>query len=666
MAPKPTYKELEQRIKGLKKEADKRGQAEEALRKSEQEKTAILESISEIVIYVDTDMRVIWANNVLLKAFNLSRDQIEGKFCYQGLHNRNKPCSVCPSMKAMESGKAEETEVVSSYGKKWILRGYPVRDKVNGIIGAVEVATDVTAIKQVEEVQRQSEEKYRAILESTGTAMIIAEEDTTVSLANAEFERLFGYSRNEVEWKKSWTEFVSKADLERMTEYHKLRRVDSSSAPRNYEFKSVDRQGNTRDIYATVAVIPGTKKSTASFIDITERKRMEGVLRESERRLSDIINFLPDATFAIDLEGKVITWNRAIEEMTGVRAKDMVGKGEHEYAMPFYGARRPILIDLVLMPEEEVEKKYSIIFRKGDCLVAEPNVPTVVRGKELFLWGKASPIHDSDGNIIGGIESIRDITDRKLAEEKLKEYSEHLEDMVEKRTGELRDAQEQLIRKEKLAILGQLAGGVGHELRNPLGVISNAVYYLKMVLPDADETIKEYMDIISSEVRNSEKIVSDLLDFSRIRQMEKEEIEIIELVTRALEKQPPPENVKVVTQIPADILSVYVDIRQLGQVLINLISNACQAMPEGGRLTIQAKGDRHGVRLSIADTGSGIPEENMEKIFDPLFTTRARGIGLGLAVSRNLIEANGGRIEVKSEDGKGSTFTITLPAKEEE
>lgn len=431
MAPKPTYKELEQRIKGLKKEADKRGQAENALRKSEQEKTAILESISEIVIYVDTDMRVIWANNVLLKAFNLSRDQIEGKFCYQVLHNRNKPCRVCPSMKVMESGKAEETDVVSSYGKKWILRGYPVRDKVNGIIGAVEVATDVTAIKQAEEVQRQSEEKYRAIFESTGTAMIIAEEDTTVSLANAEFEGLFGYSRNEVEGKKSWTEFVSKADLERMTEYHKLRRVDSSSAPRNYEFKFVDRQGNTRDIYATVAVIPGTKKSTASFIDITERNRMEDVLRESERRLADIINFLPDATFAIDLEGKVITWNRAIEEMTGVRAKDMVGKGEHEYAMPFYGARRPILIDLVLMPEEEVEKKYSIISRKGDCLVAEPNVPTVVRGKELFLWGKASPIHDSDGNRIGGIESIRDITDHKKMEEVLRESEEKYRSLTE-------------------------------------------------------------------------------------------------------------------------------------------------------------------------------------------------------------------------------------------
>ena len=256
-----------------------------------------------------------------------------------------------------------------------------------------------------------------------------------------------------------------------------------------------------------------------------------------------------------------------------------------------------------------------------------------------------------------------DITDRKRAEEKLKKYSENLEEMVEDRTKDLRDAQEQLVRREKLAVLGQLAGSMGHELRNPLGIISNAAYYLKMVHPDTDTTTKEYMDIISAEVQNSKKIITDLLDFSRVRQGEKEEIEIIELVAQALERQPPPENVEVVTRIPADLLSAYVDTRQIGQVLTNLIANACHAMPEGGTLTIQAKDHQNNIRLSVNDTGSGISEENMGKIFEPLFTTRSRGIGLGLAVSRDLIEANCGSIEVKNGEDKGSVFAITLPAK---
>jgi len=238
--------------------------------------------------------------------------------------------------------------------------------------------------------------------------------------------------------------------------------------------------------------------------------------------------------------------------------------------------------------------------------------------------------------------------------------------MVADRTKKLQDAQEQLVRKGKLAILGQVSGSIGHELRNPLGIISNAVYYLKTIQPDADDTTKEYMDIISSELNNSEKIIADLLDFSRIKQSDKEEIEIIELVTRALERQPVPDDVEIITRIPTDLLSVHVDTRQIGQVLTNLMSNACQAMPEGGTLTIQAEGNGGNIQLSVTDTGPGISEENMEKIFEPLFTTRARGIGLGLPVSRDLIEINGGGIEVKSEEDKGSAFTITLPVKEGE
>lgn len=259
---------------------------------------------------------------------------------------------------------------------------------------------------------------------------------------------------------------------------------------------------------------------------------------------------------------------------------------------------------------------------------------------------------------------LRDVTNRKLTEEKLAEYSQNLEEMVEARTRELRDAQEQLIRKGKLAVVGQLAGSVGHELRNPLGIISNAVYYLKTIHPDADNTTKEYMEIISSEVRNSEKIISDLLDFSRIRQGKRETAAVTGLVAQALDRQGPPDNIKVVREIPPS-LSAHVDARQIVQVLTNLLSNAYQAMPQGGTLTIHAEDGGDAIRLSVTDTGSGISGEDMRKIFEPLFTSRARGIGLGLAISRNLIEGNGGTIEVQSEEGRGSTFTITLPVREE-
>ena len=247
---------------------------------------------------------------------------------------------------------------------------------------------------------------------------------------------------------------------------------------------------------------------------------------------------------------------------------------------------------------------------------------------------------------------------------RLEARSKYLEEMVEERTKKLLEAQEQLIRKEKLAVLGQLAGGVGHELRNPLGVMSNAVYYLKMILSDADENTKEYLDILSSEVRNANQIVSDLLDFSRVNSLEREKTAVHDLVFSILSRQPAPENVDVSAMIPPDLPPVFVDSRQIRQVLLNLITNAYDAMPEGGKLTIGAHSENSQVDIFIADTGSGIPKKDLNRVFEPLFTTKARGIGLGLSVSKNLVEANDGRIAVESKQGKGSVFTVVLPTSE--
>jgi signal transduction histidine kinase len=251
----------------------------------------------------------------------------------------------------------------------------------------------------------------------------------------------------------------------------------------------------------------------------------------------------------------------------------------------------------------------------------------------------------------------REIIERKRAEETLKEYSERLE----KALADLREAQERLIRQEKLAVLGQLAGGVGHELRNPLGIISNAIYFLQMVLAESDETVKEYLELIASRIGEVDKIVADLLDLSRTRPANRQQTTLFSLMAETLQRYPPPEPVTVTTAIAPDLPAVFVDTQQIGQVLGNLISNAYQAMPEGGQLTLTAQVVAEWVQLSVADTGVGMSPETMAKIFEPLFTTRVKGIGLGLAVSKNLVEVNGGTIEVKSVEGQGAVFTIILP-----
>jgi signal transduction histidine kinase len=192
-------------------------------------------------------------------------------------------------------------------------------------------------------------------------------------------------------------------------------------------------------------------------------------------------------------------------------------------------------------------------------------------------------------------------------------------------------------------------------------VIKNAIYYLHMVLPEADEKITEYLGIIDSETRTADKIISDLLDFSRIKSVDREPVTVGYLVASALERFPAPEGVTVKLKIPESLPRVVADPRQMTQVLGNLILNACQAMPEGGALTVTAARKGKYVTIAVKDTGGGIPPENMNKLFEPLFTTKAKGIGLGLPVSQKLIEANDGRIEVQSTPGIGSTFTVYLP-----
>jgi PAS domain-containing protein/DNA-binding CsgD family transcriptional regulator len=176
---------------------------------------------------------------------------------------------------------------------------------------------------------------------------------------------------------------------------------------------------------APVIVDEGVIGMVGVAIDVTARKRVEDALRESEKRLADIIDFLPDATFVIDQDRKVIAWNRAVEEMTGSKAEDTLGKNNYEYSLPFYGIRRPILIDLVFISDEEIEKKYSFFKKEGDILLAEGNVP--LKGESRTLWAKASPLYDSKGNIVGAIESLRDITERKRAEKALKKREKELE-----------------------------------------------------------------------------------------------------------------------------------------------------------------------------------------------------------------------------------------------
>ena len=260
-----------------------------------------------------------------------------------------------------------------------------------------------------------------------------------------------------------------------------------------------------------------------------------------------------------------------------------------------------------------------------------------------------------------------EITNREKTEEKLKEYSENLEKMVEERTRELQDARDELVRKEKLAVLGQLAGGIGHELRNPLGAIKNAAYFLNMAVEEPETDVKEALEILENDVGRCEKIIGNLLDYARPKPPVKQKSDINEVILKALSHITVPENVEIMNQRGKKTGDILADPDQLEQAFGNIILNGIQAMQEGGQLVIKSEVTDPGlIAVSVSDTGVGIPRDDIKKIFEPLFTTKAKGIGLGLALTKTLVEGNGGVIEVESEESKGSTFTVRLPVSEKE
>jgi signal transduction histidine kinase len=267
------------------------------------------------------------------------------------------------------------------------------------------------------------------------------------------------------------------------------------------------------------------------------------------------------------------------------------------------------------------------------------------------------------------LERLSDAFARMSA--RVNETQSELEQRVAERTArleqaneELARAQEMLVQKERLAMLGQLASAVGHELRNPLGVMTNALYVIEQSSPNPPPIVREYIDLLRGQIAASERIVGDLLDTARVRPPQTESVSLYDLVDAQIRRLGPLPGIEVRRELPLDLPFAAIDPAQVSQVVLNLLTNAVQAMSDqgGGTLSVRARtGDGDRLLLEISDTGPGIPSDRLQRIFEPLFTTKARGLGLGLWVSRTLAEANDAYITVSSTEGAGSTFTLDLP-----
>ncbi len=328
----------------------------------------------------------------------------------------------------------------------------------------------------------------------------------------------------------------------------------------------------------------------------------------------------------------------------------LIGKTDHDF-----------------FPKDQADffhRKDREVFETGKTVTVEEEPITDTAHRTHILKTTKVPLTQDDGTVshIAGI--IHDITHQKTAEEGLRAANEELERRVDERARALREAQYALLRKERLVVLGQLSGGLAHQIRNPLSAISNAASVLKRKLAELDDAdAQQALEIISEEVWEANRIITDLLDFARVRPPSCANVSVVGLVEQALTAARPDANVIVTRQIPS-MLSAWVDERQTRDALGNVIRNALEAMDEGGTLTIRASAVPPNARIAVEDTGPGLSKESLVHLFEPLVTSKALGLGLGLPTAKALIENQGGEIRYVTPEGGGAGFEILIPLAE--
>lgn len=384
-------------------------------------------------------------------------------------------------------------------------------------------------------------------------------------------------------------------------------------------------------------------------VDITPQKQTQLELQASETKFRTITNSAFDAIFMFDEEDKIVYWNPAAERIFGYTENEIINKQVSVMLVPprFRRSHLELLEKLVKTDEKMPESG------RWELPALRKN------GSEFSMEISMAPLRLNNRKYIVAI--ARDITERIELQKKIEEYTFNLEKLVQERTEQLKATHEQLLKTQRLAAIGELAGMVGHDLRNPLTGIKNAAYYMRKKLsPDIDENIKQMLDIIDKSISRADKIINDLLEYSRELWLDLADCTPKSLLNEALSHIHVPVSVAIVDKTREEPL-FRADKSKMIRVFINLIKNAIEAMPKGGTLKIESSATKDSAKISFADTGIGIPKEVMHKLFSPLVTTKAQGMGFGLAICKRIVEAHGGEITVESTVGKGTTFTVTLP-----
>ncbi|MDY7075513.1 MAG: PAS domain S-box protein [Chloroflexota bacterium] len=791
-----------------------RQQAKKELRESEERYRRLAETMNDGLGIQDENGVFTWVNDKLCKMFGYSREEVIWRPVTDFLDEDSQRV-LKEQMPSRRKGKSGSYEMVC-IGKDdrkipIIVAASPIFDADGHFEGSVGVLTDITEQKRmeeelrrhrdrldelvqertaeltaanerlqqeiaerqrVEEALRESEERYHGIFNAALDGIVILHSNGVVLDVNPAYCQMLGYSYEDLIGMQT-EEVIHPDDRHRLQDefVHQIREIGRV----RLDAVDIHKDGTLVpvEIHGTTFNHSGQRALLAIVRDITERKRTEVALRESNRRLQAIVEDTSRVIYLKDIAGRYLLINRQYEIAINISREQVIGKtdydifprqvadefrqsdleaihtrepveleetislagGEHVYLTVKYCIKNEhgepyalcgIATDITERKQaeealRESEEKYRhLVERANDGIVIAqdtllkyanrrfvetvgykvedvidtpfvnyvwPDERTQVFSRyEQRLAGEDVPLRyetvlqHRDGSKIevevnAGIITyqgwpadfvfIQDITERKRAEEELARYREQLEELVKERTRELQDAQEKLVAAERLAVLGRFSGSVSHELRNPLGVIDSSVYYLKMKLEEPDPKVAQHLDRIQTHVQRATAIIESLRNLTQIHTPRKVRIDLASVIDRAVSTSQVPGSVELVRETPQEKWYVDADREQLHMAFENIIRNAVEAMEGQGKLTILARAvspaGRPFAQISFADTGPGIEPDHLDKIFQPLFSTKVTGLGFGLAICQQIIERHGGTVEAQSEPGQGATFVVRLP-----
>ena len=595
--------------------------------------TGVLDAMADGIYIINDDYEVEFMNKAMIRVFG---DGV-GKKCHEVINHTATPCPWCRAKEVFDNRRNVHEEVyVPMVDKTYDLLEIPIHN-TDGSISKLSIYRDITPHKDQEYRLKTSRESFRSLFEHVAVGVYISSKEGKFLDANPALLDMLGYEDKEAFLDLDLAREIYR-EAEARTRFQQM--IEKNGRVIDYEVDFRKKDGTPITVLLTAHVRYDSKGKILGYegicVDQSQRQKMERELKKAHDFLNNIIQSSPNAIMGTDLKGNIIIWNQGAEETLGYRAAEIMGGMNVIELYPDDMARQV----MQMMRSDDFGGKgklrsYPMTFKAKEGHSVEGNL-------------SANIIYDSSGREMASVGIFVDLEDQLKMERKL------------------HNTQEQLLQSEKLAAMGRLTSQIAHELNNPLYGIMNTLELMKTEIPVGNRRRKLLEMSLSETVRVTD-MLRKMLSFSKPDQEERAPVDINTILDEILllyEKQLWEHSIKVVHSFADGLGQVHASKNQLRQVFLNLISNARDAMPEGGRLTVATEGDDYFVHITVADNGTGIKEEHLDLIFETFFTTKTdsvKGVGLGLSVCYGFIKDHGGDIKVDSQLGEGTTFTISLP-----